>query len=108
MIDLSHTSLPIKHSTQRLPGVLRNEVYTLEDMELTEHYDDQTGEFFLGDISMFHGIKVGTVTAGGVSLNVPMFGVLDHASMEKHIRDLQRLDTFLSAVCEVYQTTSEE
>ena len=108
MVDLSRTSLPIQHRTQSLPGVLRNETYTFDDMVLTEHYDDQTGEFFLGEISIFHGLKVGTVTASGISLNVPMLGVTDHTSMEQHIRDLQRLDAFLTAVCKAYHKTSEE
>lgn len=108
MADMSNTTLPIQHSTQSLPGVLRVETYTLDDIELTEHYDDATGEFFFGDVSMFHGIKVGTVTAGGISLDVPMLRVTDHASMEQYIRDLQRLDAFLTAVCKIYQKTSEE
>lgn len=103
MADLSNTTLPIKHNTQSIPGVLRKEEYTLDDIVLTEHHDDLTGEFYMGDVVMFNGVKVCTITGSGISVNVPMLAVTDHTSMQQYINDLQRLDQFLSAVCKAYQ-----
>lgn len=92
----------IKHSSERLPGVLRKETYALDDMELVEYYDDLTGAFYSGTVTMFNGIKVCTVVNSGISVDVPMLQVADHASMQQHINDLQRLDQFLSVVCKGY------
>jgi len=93
----------IAHKTERLPGVLRKEIYTLDDMELVEYYDELTGDFYNGVVTMFNGIRVCTIASCGISVDVPMTLVTDHASMQQHINDLQRLDQFLSVVCKGYQ-----
>ena len=103
MAELSNTTLPIKHSTQRMPGVLRKEIYTLDDIELTEFFDDQTGKLDIGEVIMYNGLKVCTITGKGISVNMPMLTVTDHTSMQQHIKELQRLDQFLAAVYEAYR-----
>lgn len=89
--------------TERLPGVLRKEIYMLDDMALTEYYDDLSGELYNGEVTMFNGVKVCTITSSGISVNVPMSQVSDHATMQQHINDLQRLDQFLSLVYKRYR-----
>lgn len=89
--------------TERLPGVLRKEIYMLDDMALTEYYDDLSGELYNGEVTMFNGVKVCTITSSGISVNVPMSQVSDHTTMQQHINDLQRLDQFLSLVYKRYR-----
>ena len=103
MLDLEKINLPIEHRTESMPGVVRHEVYTLNDMEYTEQYDDFSGRFVTGKVTMFGNIKVCTVYPdGSIMLTMPTSQVHDHKGMMMLVDDLKKLDEFLSIICENY------
>ena len=103
MLDLEKIDLPIEHRTESWPGVVRHEIYTLNDFVYTEMYDDSTGQFVSGDVKMFGAVSVCSVYAGGsIILKMPTGQVHDHKSMMMLIDDLKKLDEFLSIFCEGY------
>lgn len=103
MLDLKKIDLPIQHQTESLPGIVRHEIYTLNDFEYTEVYDDLTGQFVSADVKMFGGISVCSVYPNGtISLKMPTGYVTNHKHMLEHLDDLKRLDEFLSIISEGY------
>ena len=102
MLDLEKINLPIKHTTECIPGVLRNEVYTLDHIKYTEQYYDPEGTFATGFIEMYDGVRVGLVGKdGSVSVNMPCVAV-GHKTMTWVMEDLKRIDAFLCAINEKY------
>ena len=103
MLDLEKINLPIEHRTESMPGVVRHEIYTLGDLEYTEQYDDFTGQFVTGNVTMFGKIRVCTVYSdGSIMLTMPTGQVHDHKGMMMLVNDLKKLDEFLSIICENY------
>lgn len=103
MLDLEKINLPIEHRTESMPGVVRHEIYTLNDFVYTEMYDDSTGQFVSGDVKMFGEISVCHVYSGdSIMLTMPTGHVHDHKGMMMLIDDLKKLDEFLSIICEGY------
>jgi hypothetical protein len=103
MLDLEKVNLPIKHTTECLPEISRNEIYTLDDMQYTEQYLDPEGTLATGFISMYNGVRVGVIGSdGGVSISIPPSYICNHKTMAMQIEDLKRLDAFLCAINEQY------
>lgn len=93
----------ITHQTESIPGLIRNEVYTHEDLVYTEQYDDESGKMIYGTVTMYENIKVCTVYAdGSINLTMPMDLAQNHKGILLLIKDIQRLDEFLSAVVKNY------
>jgi hypothetical protein len=104
MLDLSKTDFPIKHHSECLPGIMRQEIYQLYDMVYTERYDDLSEQFLYGNITMYGDVRVCMVGAdGGISMNVPTGWITDHKSMMMLIDDLTQLDVSLSFISEQYR-----
>lgn len=103
MLDLNKTDLPIEHRSERLPGIMRQDIYQLHDIVYTEWYDDLSGQFLYGHITMYGNEKVCVVGPdGGISMNIPTGWIQDHKSMMMHIDDLKQLDTFLCVISDQY------
>lgn len=94
----------IIHTTERIPDIVRTEVYTYGDLEYSESFDDLTGTRMFGHIKMYKGIRVCSVGPDGViSMAMPTGWVTNHKDMMALIEDIQRLDEFLAAVVENYK-----
>ena len=94
----------IKHHTERLPGVCSTEIYQLDDIEYKEMFDDLTGDRVSGSVTMYGGVRVCGVAADGtLIMNFPTGWVLGHKEMMLLIKDINRLDAFLAAVCKGYK-----
>jgi hypothetical protein len=93
----------IKHYTERIPDIVRNEVYELDDLRYVERFDDLTGERMFGSITMYNGITVCAVNAdGSIALNMPTDWVTNHQGMVDLVVDVERLDAFIAEVCKNY------
>lgn len=93
----------LKHYTERIPDIVRNEIYELGDIRYTERFDDITGERLFGTITMYNGIKVCSVNSdGSILLDMPTDWVMNHKGMMDLVVDVQRLDEFIAMVCEKY------
>jgi hypothetical protein len=94
----------IKHLTERIPGIVRNEIYELNGMKYVERFDDETGVRLLGEITMYGGICVCRVGFdGSIFVTLPTDWVTNHSGMLKLIEDIKQLDAFLTDVCENYK-----
>lgn len=103
MLDLTKTTLPIEHTTSKIPGIMRFEVYKLGEMVYSEQYDDLNDHFIDGKIKMYDDIYVCTVYPGGlIQLNMPTGWVTNHKSMMQLMDDLKQLDEFLSFISDQY------
>ena len=97
-------NLQIKHYTEGIPGIVRNEIYICDDMRYVERFDDLTGQRMFGEITMYNGIKVCGVNAdGSISMRMPTDWVTSHDSMMRLVVDIERLDVFIAAVCNSYR-----
>jgi hypothetical protein len=93
----------IKHYTERLPGIVRNEIYECDDLKYIERFDDLTGERLCGTIAMYNNVTVCYVNENGsISLDMPTNWVTNHSDIMGLIADVERLDTFIAAVCKNY------
>ena len=62
----------IKHSTERIPDIVRNEIYELDDIKYVERFDDLTNKRLFGEITMYDGVKVCNVNEdGSISMCMP-------------------------------------
>ena len=94
----------LKHYTERIPDVVRNEIYELDDIRYTERFDDITGERLFGAITMYNGVKVCSVNPdGSITLDMPTDWVMNHKGMMDLVTDVQRLDKFIAMVCKKYR-----
>jgi hypothetical protein len=93
----------LTHQSDGLPGIARREIYEYEDIVYTEMYDDISGELISGDVQMFNGVSVCKVYKdGSISFKLPTGIAYDHRSLMWLIKDIQRLDDFLSVAVEKY------
>lgn len=93
----------IKHRTERLPGVFRNEIYELNDMRYIEQFDDMTGKRMCGYIEMYGGVRVCLVGENGVlSTNIPTGWITCRKEMKLFQSDIEKLDKFLCEICKKY------
>lgn len=93
----------IKHYTERIPGIVRNEVYEFEDIKYTERFDDSTGKRLFGTITMYDNITVCQINEdGSIVLDMPTAWVTNHRGMTELVADMERLDAFIAAVCKNY------
>lgn len=94
----------IVHRTERIPDILRNEIYELDDIVYTVSYDDLTGKRLYGHVDMFNGVRVCSVQEdGSICLTMPTEWVMNHKGMLHIINDIKRLDEFLTAVVDNYK-----
>lgn len=94
----------IKHTTKAIPGLIRHEIYELNDMQYVEQYDDATNTKVLAYVTMFDGIKVCNVwDDGSINLTIPLNWVVNHKSMCDLVEDITRLDQFIAMVNENYK-----
>lgn len=93
----------IKHRSECVPGIFRNEIYEYKDIVYKEQYDDETNEMIQGYVTMFNGVHVCTVYKDG-SINIEKFPSIatNHKWLITLIEDLQRMDEFLSIVVKNY------
>lgn len=93
----------ILHRSERLPGIVRNEIYEYKDIVYTEQYDDETNEMIHGNVTMFDGLRVCSVYKDG-SINISQFPniAVNRKWLMTLIEDLQRMDEFLSVVVKNY------
>ena len=67
-------------------------------------FDDLTGDRVSGSVTMYGGVRVCGVAADGtLIMNFPTGWVLGHKEMMLLIKDINRLDAFLAAVCKGYK-----
>lgn len=93
----------IKHRTETVPGIIRNEIYELNDMIYVESFDDASGKRLFGDITMYGGIKVCSINEdGSIQMTMPTDWVTNHKSMMDLIMDVKRLDEFIATICKQY------
>ena len=93
----------IKHFTERIPDIVRNEIYEMDDLRYVERFDDITGERLFGEITMYDGVKVCRVNIdGSIALTMPTDWVTNHQGMVDLGIDIDRLDAFLKDVCKNY------
>ena len=93
----------IKHRTERIPDIARSEIYEFEDMVYTEMFDDVTGARMFGHVTMYNGIRVCSVHEDGtITMDMPTNWVTCHNDMVALSVDVQRLDFFITAVCNNY------
>lgn len=93
----------IQRRTEVLPGIFRQEIYTVDDLAYKEYFDDETGKRLYGHITMYNGVKVCNVLEDGtISLDMPLDWVVNHKLMLNLISDLTRLDDFLSMIYKDY------
>lgn len=93
----------ITHRSECIPEIARRKIYTYEDIVYTELYDDVSGALVSGDVKMFDGVSVCTVYKdGSIKIKMPTDLAFDHRGLMWLIKDLQRLDEFLSAVVKNY------
>ena len=98
------TDKRIKHYTERIPDIVRNEIYELDDMRYVERFDDITGERMFGTITMYNGVKVCSVNSdGSIVLDMPTNWVVNHNGMMSLVDDVNRLDEFIAMVCKKYR-----
>ena len=94
----------IKHYVECVPGVIRNEVYELDDMKYIESFDDCSGERLYGIVTMYDGVKVCAVNVDGtIMLTMPTNWVTNHRDMMNLVVDIDRLDAFITDVCKKYK-----
>lgn len=93
----------LKYYTERIPDVMRNEIYELDDIRYVERFDDVTGKRLFGAITMYNGIKVCNVNEdGSISMCMPTDWITNHKGMMELVTDVQRLDKFIAMVCKKY------
>ncbi len=94
----------IKHRTECIPGLVRQETYEYGDILYTEHYDEEAGKLITGNVKMYNGVDVCTVYPNGqIYLKIPTGLATNHNGVMLLIEDIQRLDEFLSTVVENYK-----
>lgn len=97
------SELKIKHRTERISGLVRSEIYELDDLVYTEQFDDISGQRLLGFITMYNNVRVCLVGEDGtLNVNIPTNWITNHNDMMDLIIDVQRLDAFISEVCDNY------
>jgi hypothetical protein len=93
----------IKHKTETIPGIVRSEIYELDDLKYVERFDEETGKRLLGEITMYDGVCVCRVNAdGAIYVTLPTDWVTNHRGMMSLIEDIKRLDAFMADVCQNY------
>lgn len=94
----------VKHYTERIPDIVRNEIYEFDDIRYVERFDDVTGERLFGSITMYNGVKVCSVNSdGSIVLDMPTSWVMSHKDMMSLVEDVNRLDAFIAIVCKNYK-----
>ena len=89
----------LKHRTERVPGLMRNEIYEYEDMTYTERYDDETNKLMLAHITMYGDVQACNVWEdGSINFVLPTTWAVNRRMMLILIDDLKRLDEFLCVV----------
>lgn len=87
-----------------IPGILRKEIYEIDDIVYSVDYDDLTGKMICGHVKMFGGIDVCSVYPdSSINMKMPQSVATNHKGVMDLIADIQRLDEFLSAVVKNYK-----
>ena len=98
----------ITHRTERIPGIVRNEIYELDDLRYTEQFDDVTNQRLMGYVEMYGNIRVCLVGEDGIlSTNLPTGWVVSRKEMLLLKEDVDRLDKFLLLICENYDNVKK-
>ena len=108
MLDLEKIDLPLKHESKRIPGVLRHEIYKMDDITYTEQYDDITGKMNFAFVEICDGVQACNIWEdGSINFTMPMTWICNRQTMQYAIEELTRLDAFLSAISEGYRNSSK-
>ena len=98
----------LKHRTERVPGLMRNEIYEYEDLTYTERYDDETNKLMLAHVTIYGDVHACNVWEdGSINFVFPTTWVVNRRMMLHFMDDLKRLDEFLCVISEAYKNRKD-